>query len=243
MSRLPERIAGQKGYAGARFPPPLFSPLSDCSSVSREVLYRASVMTDTSLPRLVLHICCAPDEAWVVHTLRDRYGLLCFFCNPNIAPHEEYRLRLEEAQRVAKHFAVSFTADRYDPDSWESAIHDVAGTPEGGERCRRCFMLRLGRTAAWCRENGWPAFTTVMSISPHKSITMLNECGSQCAAAHGVMYEPFDFKKNDGFRKSTVLSRELSLYRQDYCGCRLSRDERDLRKNRRDSCSTPILPA
>jgi predicted adenine nucleotide alpha hydrolase (AANH) superfamily ATPase len=183
-------------------------------------------------PLLLLHICCAPDEAWVVHTLYERYDLICFFCNPNISPDEEYRLRLEEARKVAHHFNVPFAADDYAPDTWESAVNDVTHTPEGGERCRRCFMLRLDRTARYCHDHGWPAFTTVMSISPHKSITLLNECGNACAKRYGVTYEPFDFKKNDGFRKSTVLSKELSLYRQDYCGCRLSKSERDQRKKR-----------
>ncbi|MBN1309216.1 MAG: epoxyqueuosine reductase QueH [Chitinispirillaceae bacterium] len=180
-------------------------------------------------PPLLLHICCAPDEAWVVNTLNDAYSLHCYFCNPNISPEGEYRLRLAEAQRVALHFNVPFTADTYDPVSWETAIAPFAVTPEGGERCRRCFALRLWRSARFCADIGFPAFTTVMSISPHKRITMLNEAGESAAAAFKVIYRRFDFKKRDGFKKSVTLGRKLGLYRQDYCGCRLSRDERDER--------------
>jgi predicted adenine nucleotide alpha hydrolase (AANH) superfamily ATPase len=186
-------------------------------------------------PKLLLHVCCAPDEAYVVHTLKEDYDLACFFCNPNITPFEEYDLRLNEARNVAGKYSVPFTADAYVPDLWEAAIADAAGTPEGGERCRRCFLLRLRRTAAFCKANGWPSFTTVMSISPHKSIALLNECGMAAARESGVRYEPFDFKKKDGFRYSTVLSKQLGLYRQDYCGCRLSRNERDLRKRKADT--------
>ena len=91
----------------------------------------------------------------------------------------------------------------------------------------RCFFLRLRRTAQFCHLNGYRSFTTVMSISPHKKIAMLNEAGMNAAKEYGVEYEPFDFKKKDGFRKSILLSKELGLYRQNYCGCRLSRDERD----------------
>lgn len=181
-------------------------------------------------PKLVLHVCCAPDEAYVVHTLKESRDLACFFCNPNITPVEEYDLRLNEARKVAGQYDVPFAADDYVPDLWESAVQDAADTPEGGERCRRCFLLRLRRTAAFCKAMGVSSFTTVMSISPHKSITLLNECGNIAAGESGVFYEPFDFKKKDGFRISTVLSRKLGLYRQDYCGCRLSRNERDLRK-------------
>jgi len=179
---------------------------------------------------MVLHICCAPDEAWAVHTLHDRYDLTCFFCNPNIAPEEEYRLRAREAGQVAAHYLVPYVEDEYLPDSWEAAIADAAATPEGGERCRRCIMLRLRRTAAFCRARALPAFTTVMSVSPHKSIKLLNECGAAVAAEWGLAWAPFDFKKKDGFRQSVLLSRDLGLYRQDYCGCRLSKEERDRRK-------------
>ncbi len=178
-------------------------------------------------PSLLLHICCAPDEAWVVSTLKEDYNLHCFFCNPNISPEDEYNLRMAEATRVADHYAVPFAADPYDPGSWEEAIAPFSTTAEGGERCRQCFNLRLQRTARYCSQIGCPAFTTVMSISPHKKISLLNEAGEAAARAFNVAYRFFDFKKKDGFRKSVILSRELGLYRQDYCGCRLSRVERD----------------
>jgi predicted adenine nucleotide alpha hydrolase (AANH) superfamily ATPase len=181
-------------------------------------------------PSLVIHVCCAPDEAYVVQLMKESRELHCYFCNPNIAPPEEYDLRLSEAKRVAELYGVPFTADGYTPGAWEQAVAGAEKTPEGGERCRRCFMLRLRRTAAFCRATSRPSFATVMSISPHKSVRLLDECGMIAAREAGVEYEPFDFKKKDGFRKSTVLSRELGLYRQDYCGCRLSRDERDARK-------------
>jgi hypothetical protein len=188
-------------------------------------------MNDRSSPApgLLLHICCAPDEAWVVHTMRDSYDLHCFFCNPNIEPRQEYDTRLAEARKVAWRYEVPFTADPYDPAVWEESIRDHAHTPEGGERCRACFLLRLRRTARFCRDRGLERFTTVMSISPHKRIEMLNATGTQAAEEFGVRYEPFNFKKHDGFLNSIKLSRELGLYRQDYCGCRLSRAERQRR--------------
>ena len=173
-------------------------------------------------PKLVLHVCCAPDEAYVVQTLMESRDLVCFFCNPNIAPAEEYDLRLRQARQVAERYGVHFSADGYAPDTWEIAMKGAGDTPEGGERCRRCFTLRLRRTAAFCQARGLPSFTTVMSISPHKSVVLLNECGIAAAREYGVAYEPSDFKKKDGFRNSTLLSKKLGLYRQDYCGCRFS---------------------
>lgn len=186
----------------------------------------------TDKPKLVLHICCAPDEAWVVHTLGETHELYCYFSNPNIEPAAEYQKRLEEARKVAERYGVPFSAPPYAPQSWEDTIRGHEHTSEGGERCARCFLLRLRDTARFCKQIDWPAFTTVMSISPHKRIAMLDEAGARAAHEYGVRYEPCNFKKRDGFKKSIELSNELGLYRQDYCGCRLSRAERDVRRAR-----------
>ncbi len=180
--------------------------------------------------QLVLHICCAPDQAWGIHELGEKYDITCFFCNPNISPRHEYELRLDEAHKVAKHYGLRLESDEYDPKSWENAVEPYLSTPEGGERCRACFLLRLGRTSQFCKDVSINKFATVMSVSPHKNIKMLNETGHQSAHDQSVQYIETNLKKNDGFKKSTVLSAELGLYRQDYCGCRLSKDESDIRK-------------
>jgi hypothetical protein len=182
--------------------------------------------------KLVLHICCAPDEAFVVNMLGETYALQCFFSNPNIQPKEEYLKRLEEAAGVAEKFNVPFDAPAYEPRLWEQAVSGLEDSGEGGERCRRCFLLRFLQTAEFCADKGYGRFSSVMSISPHKRITMLNETGAEAAARFGIEYIPFNFKKNDGFQKSVLLSRRLGLYRQDYCGCRLSKAESIERKNR-----------
>ena len=180
--------------------------------------------------KLLLHICCAPDEAYAVGLLKDEYELHCFFCNPNIFPSEEYLLRLDEAKKAARIYDVPFTWDEYLPEQWSAAVDGLTETPEGGDRCRECFLLRLTRTAEVCSEMGWPAFGTVMSVSPHKKIILLDEAGMEAALVHGVGYVSFDFKKHDGFKKSIALSQQLGLYRQNYCGCCLSRDEAELRR-------------
>ncbi len=184
-------------------------------------------------PKLLLHICCAPDEAYVVNLLKDEYELHCFFFNPNIYPHSEHQLRLQEAQKTARHFGTDFSAAPYNPTLWSDAVAGLTDTPEGGQRCRACFLLRLRHSAQLCSSMGWPSFTTVMSVSPHKNIKLLNETGAAAAQEYNVMYEPFNFKKSDGFKKSIVLSKEMGLYRQDYCGCELSLREARLRETKR----------
>jgi len=181
-------------------------------------------------PKLFLHICCAPDEAYAVDLIKDSYEVHCFFCNPNIFPSEEYYLRLDEAKKAASIYGVPFTWDDYLPDLWSDAVKGQLDTPEGGGRCMECFLLRLSRTAEECSLMGWPAFGTVMSVSPHKKVSMLDEAGTRAAAAYGVSYISFDFKKKDGFKKSIELSRKLGLYRQNYCGCELSLKERKQRE-------------
>ncbi|MBD3391946.1 MAG: hypothetical protein GF418_07755 [Chitinivibrionales bacterium] len=182
--------------------------------------------------KIVVHVCCAPDQAYVVKLLRDTHEIRCYFSNPNIEPEEEYEKRLADAQRVADHFGVPIVAPTYKPHLWENAIREFQHTPEGGERCRECFLLRFRQTAAFCRELGWPSFTSTLSISPHKSMAVIEQAGRTAAGEFGVTFEPFNFKKKDGFKKSVALSRGLGLYRQDYCGCRLSKRESEARSRR-----------
>lgn len=183
--------------------------------------------------KLLLHICCAPDEAWVVKNLRSEYVLHCFFSNPNIQPESEYKKRLEDVIHVAQLYDVPISYDSYEPDSWERVIEGIEDSYEGGERCERCFLLRLQSTAYFCKKLNWPCFTTVMSVSPHKNIHKLDAAGELAAKKAGVEYISFNFKKNNGFLNSVKLSEALALYRQDYCGCRLSKEERNMRNARK----------
>lgn len=184
---------------------------------------------------LVLHICCAPDQAWVIKTLKNEFNLHCYFCNPNIHPEHEYYKRLKESEKVAKMYDTPFSAVPYNPEAWRKGTHGHEHTPEGGKRCEECFLLRLRRTAQFCKEMGYSQFTSTMSISPHKRIDMLNKMGTQAAEEFEVTYREFNFKKQNGFLNSIKHSKELNLYRQDYCGCYLSKIERDERVQRKRS--------
>ncbi len=97
---------------------------------------------------------------------------------------------------------------------------------EGGERCFVCYELRLAETARRAREAGADYFTTTLTISPLKNAAKINEIGERLSGQYGVAFLPSDFKKKDGYKRSIELSREYDLYRQDYCGCVFSRQER-----------------
>ena len=96
--------------------------------------------------------------------------------------------------------------------------------PEGGERCFRCFALRLEETARRAKEAGSDYFATTLTVSPMKNARKLNEIGQELSEVYGVVWLPSDFKKRDGYKRSITLSAEYDLYRQNYCGCVYSRN-------------------
>ncbi len=183
-------------------------------------------------PRLLVHVCCAPDALYVFGVLRDGYDVTGFFSNANIHPREEYELRLEEARRVARTAGVPLIEDDYDPEAWFRLTRKFKDEPEKGRRCDVCYAVRLRRTAERAAHDGFDAFTTVMSLSPWKKAAVMNRIGRQFAARHGLAFLEADFKKKDGFKKSVDLSKAHGLYRQDYCGCLYSREAARKRASR-----------
>jgi predicted adenine nucleotide alpha hydrolase (AANH) superfamily ATPase len=184
-------------------------------------------------PKLLVHICCAPDAAYVIGLLLERYDVTGFFSNSNIQPLEEYERRREEAQKVAGLLGVKLIEDAYDPALWTRVTYKFRNEPEKGRRCDICYAFRLERTARTASRLGFDAFTTIMSLSPWKKAGVLNRIGKMLGRRRRVEFLEADFKKKDGFRKSVALSKDLRLYRQNYCGCLYSR---------RDNKGTPDEP-
>jgi predicted adenine nucleotide alpha hydrolase (AANH) superfamily ATPase len=176
----------------------------------------------SSLPKVLLHICCAPDATAVFERLAPEHEVLGFFHGPNIHPPEEYVLRLDNARRVAEALGFRLLLAPYSPEAWDQDVRGLEQEPERGRRCEACFQHNLRATAAKARELGIPAFTTTLTISPHKDAAKIFAAGRAAGAEYGVEFLELDFKKRDGFKRSLELSRELGLYRQAYCGCRYS---------------------
>ncbi|MCF0145896.1 MAG: epoxyqueuosine reductase QueH [Eubacterium sp.] len=186
------------------------------------------------VPTLLLHSCCAPCSSYVLEYLSEYFEIRNFFYNPNISPEAEYRFRAEELQRLIREMplrhSVSFVEGPYDPERFFEAAKGLEKEPEGGERCRSCFRLRLTEAAEKARELGCDFMTTTLTISPLKNASLLNEIGEEVTAGTGVRFLPSDFKKRDGYRRSTELSKKYELYRQSYCGCIFSKMEREERQ-------------
>ncbi len=192
-------------------------------------------------PRLLLHSCCAPCSSYVLEYLSDYFPITVFYYNPNIYPPEEFGKRVEEQQRLIRELPVkhpvSFLEGPYEPERFYEMAKGLEQVPEGGERCFRCYRLRLEEAAQMARAGEFDYFTTTLSISPLKNAEKLNEMGAYLAEEYKVPYLFSDFKKRNGYKRSTELSAEYGLYRQDYCGCVFSLRER---KRAEEKSNTPM---
>lgn len=193
----------------------------------------ARIQRDGRHPHLLLHSCCAPCSSAVLEQLTGVFDIAVFFYNPNIAPEAEFIHRVEEQRRFIDELphegAIELIRGEYDDEAFYALARGLEDVSEGGERCTRCFRLRLGKTAQMAAERGFDYFTTTLSISPLKDAQRLNAIGKELAGQFRVPYLFSDFKKKNGYRRSCELSAEYGLYRQDYCGCIYSRMERDRR--------------
>lgn len=190
-------------------------------------------------PRLLLHGCCAPCSSYVLEYLSRYFRITLYFYNPNICTEEEYLKRADEVRRLLsllpQAHPVTFVCDEWDHAAFEEISRGLEGAPEGGERCRRCYELRLRRAAEVAAAGGYDFFTTTLSISPYKRADWINEIGEAVGTRYGVRHLPSDFKKKGGYARSVELSGEYGLYRQDYCGCRFSLEERRRKEREKET--------
>lgn len=171
------------------------------------------------MKRLLLHSCCGPCSTVAIERLKDEFDLTVFYYNPNIEPMEEYEKRKVEQQKVCAAMGVPFLDFDYDNSSWRDFVKGLENEKEGGKRCEKCFIYRLKRTAEYAKEHDFDIFSTTLTVSPHKNTQVINAVGQDLANEIGIEFLPESFKKKDGYLRSVNLSKELGLYRQNYCGC------------------------
>lgn len=177
-------------------------------------------------PKFLLHSCCAPCSPYALKTLSETYNVTVYFYDPNIHPYEEYRRRFDELKRYVDKLGIPIVEGEYDVRRWFDECREYRFEPERGARCEVCFRLRLDETAKFASEHGFPYFGVMMTVSPQKDAGVLNRVGTEAGEKYDVLYYPSNFKKNDGWKKSVEISREEGFYRQDYCGCVYSLQER-----------------
>jgi epoxyqueuosine reductase len=198
------------------------------------------LQSERRVPRLLLHSCCAPCSSYVLEYLSNYFEITVFYYNPNIFPEEEYGKRVEEQARFVRTFPgrypIHFLQGAYDRPLFYESVRGLESVPEGGARCFRCYRLRLEETARQAKEGDFDFFTTTLTISPLKNAQKLNEIGEEVGKEYGIAFLNSDFKKKDGYKRSTELSRQYGMYRQDYCGCEFSLREREARKKVEGKC-------
>ena len=170
--------------------------------------------------KILLHACCGPCSLGAIAPLlSDGARVTLFFYNPCIIDGE-FDLRLAALNDVASHYGLSVIVPPHDYSSYLSYAQARASDREGGERCALCMDDRLRASALYARDNEFDAYTTTLTVSPHKNSKLIFSLAD--SFTDGAPFLPRDFKKRDGFLLSCRLARELGIYRQNFCGCEYS---------------------
>lgn len=185
--------------------------------------------SEDKVPSLLLHSCCAPCSSYCIEYLSQYFSITVLYYNPNIYPETEYIKRKNEQKRLigemqTKHPVKMLDCD-FESEKFYETVKGMEHCREGGERCFKCYRLRLEKTATAAAENDFDYFTTTLTISPLKNAQKINEIGCDLAEEYGVNWLPSDFKKREGYKRSIELSKEYNLYRQNYCGCVFSKNK------------------
>jgi len=182
-------------------------------------------------PSLLLHACCAPCSSHTLMVLKDYFRISIFYSNDNIYPESEYNKRLDEIITFSKKISndIDVIYDKYNENDYNMAVKGLEHLGERTKRCYECYKLRLEKTAIKAKELNYDYFSTTLSISPYKVEKWINEIGYMLEGKYNIKYLFSDFKKEAGYTDSINLSKEYGLYRQDYCGCKYSLQERDER--------------
>ncbi len=170
--------------------------------------------------KILLHVCCAPDATvpWE-DLINEGYNVTGFFYGNNIHPLDEYKRRKDAFIKLAEHLDSDYVINSYEPEQWLELTRRTSTEPEGGARCSICFSAQLLAAARCAALNRHRIMTTTLTISPHKDPDHINTIGKAAASSYGIEWLPRIWRKDNGFVRSVAKSRELELYRQNYCGC------------------------
>ena len=199
-------------------------------NINYDNVFKDIIKNIKGTPCVLLHSCCAPCSSQVLARLSDYFLVTVLYYNPNIEPFSEYEKRKEEQKRFIKSFPsknqISFLDCDYENEKFKIMAKGLENIPEGGERCHKCYTLRIEKTAILAKENNFDYFCTTLSVSPFKNSRVLNEIGNMLEKKYDIKYLYSDFKKEDGYKKSIEYSKKYNLYRQNYCGCIYSKENK-----------------
>lgn len=177
-------------------------------------------------PKLLLHACCGVCSSYVIEYLNKYFDITVLYYNPNIYPENEYNKRLENQEKIINKMSpnIKFKTLKYDETEFLDYVKGLEDEKEGGSRCSKCFYLRMEKTAEIAKKENYDFFCTTLSVSPHKNSQILNKIGQKLEKKYQIKYLYSDFKKKEGYKRSNELARIYNIYRQNYCGCRYSKE-------------------
>lgn len=187
-------------------------------------------------PNLFLHVCCAPCSTEVLRRLNFYFNIYIIYYNPNIDTSFEFNKRYNELIKLKSinNYNIEIIYDNYDHNEFLDAVKGLENCKEGGDRCAKCFELRLKNSFQIATKyieshnlyNNQNYLCTTLSISPHKNAKLIYEIGNKiCSESNLLIYLPSDFKKENGYLNSIKLSQKYELYRQNYCGCEFAKPQ------------------
>jgi len=181
------------------------------------------------MAKLLLHVCCAPCLLGCINSLQN-YDVTLLFYNPNIHPSGEYLKRLFFVRKVSQEYKIPLVVGDYEFNKFFERSKGLEQERENGLRCEKCFDIRLRTTAMIAKEKKFDVFTTTLSVSPFKNFGAMKRIGERLGEEFRVEFLAKDFNKENGFKKSLELCRELDVYRQNYCGCLFSLNSKIMQK-------------
>lgn len=181
--------------------------------------------------KVALHACCGPcllEPFDAIDAEAER--VVVVYANPNIHPAEEYQRRRDTLREYAEANAIEVVELEYDREVWDERVGIHGSDRE--LRCRACYRMRMGLVSSWAAENGFEYVATTLTVSPYQDAEAIIEESIDAATAAGVCYLVRDYRER--YEDATKRSRELGMYRQNYCGCVYSEAEaREDRERRR----------
>lgn len=196
-----------------------------------------TVNNSSAIP-LLLHACCAPCSLEPVRLLMEE-GFVPTICwtNPNIQPMQEHERRLAELRRWCSAEGIALIEADEDSAAWERAVAPI-GARDRERRCRPAMAFAWPRRVVWRSARGLIILLQTLAVSPYQLFETCNDVLVRLAESHGLTPVIRDFRP--WYPQATLRSRELGMYRQNYCGCRFSAaeaamDRARLRDERKES--------
>jgi predicted adenine nucleotide alpha hydrolase (AANH) superfamily ATPase len=139
-------------------------------------------------------------------------------------PEQEYEMRKQENKKICAKFNIRFIDLDYDNARWLNAVAGLENEPERGERCKKCFALRLEKAVIYAKENGFDIFTSTFGVSRHKNLDDINKIATELAAKYDIVYDDANWRKGGLEERRGQLIKQENIYKQTYCGCKFSKN-------------------